>query len=108
MYNSLSKVENELTGNEERKWLFLVIHTHKHHALLYNSPTKVENGLDRKREKKVLISTPTYTHTKIMHFCTTHRLKLRMNWAGNEKRKWSFLVLHIHTQTSCTYVQLTS
>ena len=41
----------------------------------------------------MVILSPTHTHTtNIMHLCTTHHLKLRMDWTGNEKRKWSFLV----------------
>ena len=104
------------TRNKKRKWSFLLLHTcahththtHKHHALLQNSLAKVENILHRKRGKKVVTSSPTHIHTNIMHFCTTHQLKLRMDWTGNREQKQSFLVLHIHTQTSCTSVQLTT
>ena len=49
------------------------------------------------RGKEVVISSRTHKHTNIMHFCKTYILKLRMDWIENEERKWSFLVLHIHT-----------
>ena len=61
---------------------------------MHFSPAKVESELEREGRKAVVISSPTYISThNIMHFCTTHPLKLR---TGNDERKWSFLVLHIH------------
>ena len=80
--------------------------THRHRALLYNSPSKVENGSDREWEKQQSFLV-VCSHTGIMHFCTTHPLKLRMDQTGNEENS-SHFKSYAHTQASFTSVQLTS
>ena len=75
---------------------------HVHVVLLYNSPASFENGLDREWEKVVVISSPC-SHKHTMHFCTTHLLRLRMDWTGNNQRQYSFIIMFTQTHHMLLY-----
>ena len=48
-------------------------------------PLKLREELGREREEVVIISSYTLTHKQNLFF-TTHSLKFKRDWEGNEKR----------------------